>query len=260
MVARPTPRFGSTRSLSSLLKMSDQVSSAATRTPPSLACRARRRRVRIAPRRQAVVKVDSGMAPERLAHRKALRRLERARPAAAEDEAFGARDMGGERDKCGAIIHQPVEWSADPVPFEHGEFRRVQRRALTVAENMRQRKDLRLACGDELLHREFGRRMQIGVDRRPVRPDERRAKTVEMGLVARRGLKRSRIDFHEIFGLEPAAHETEDLRPRQKRSAASGVAVGAPERRARWTRLKGLQGLEGRITADPGWPSPPESV
>src|SRR5208283_6150804 len=53
-----------------------------------------------------------------------------------------------------------------------------------------------------------------------------------MGLVARRGLKRSRIDFHEIFGLEPAAHETKDLRPRQKRSAASGVAVGAPERRA----------------------------
>ncbi len=232
MVARPTPRFGSTRSLSSRLKMSDQVSSGGDAHAAVPGLPGEKAGVRIAPRRQAVVEVDSGMAAERLAHRKAFRRLERARSAAAEDEAFGARDMGGERNERGAIIHQPVERSADPVPFEHGEFRRVQRRALAIAENVRQRKDLRLACGDELLHREFRRRMQTGLDRRPVRPDERRAKTMKMGLVARRGLKRSRIDFHETLGLEPAAHETEDLRPRQKRGAASGVAVGAPERRA----------------------------
>ena len=85
MVGRPTPRRGSTRSLSNRLNTSDHVSSAATRKPAASACRGEERRVRHARwergcRRGRSPACRTKASPDG----QALRRLERARLAAAK--------------------------------------------------------------------------------------------------------------------------------------------------------------------------------
>ena len=169
-VGRPTPRLGSTRSLKSRLKISDQSSSAATLKAGRLRLSGEDRRVGSAAGRQAVVEIDAGVAQKSVAHGQALRRLEGVGLPAAKDKGFRARDMGGEREKRGAVIHDFGQRRADPVPLEHRKFRARATPPLAIAEDGRQRKDSRLSRGQEFLHREFGRRMQIGVARRAVRP------------------------------------------------------------------------------------------
>ncbi len=72
--------------------------------------------------------------------------------------------------------------------------------------------------------------MQPGLARRAVRPDERRTKSVQMGLVAGRSLEGGGIDFDEAVRVEPPPHEIRNARPRQQPVAAFGVAIAAPER------------------------------
>ncbi len=148
-------------------------------------------------------------------------------------KVFAPATLGGERDKRSAIVHKRRQRRADPIPFQHREFRRVQRRAFAVAENVRQREDLRLAGGEELLHREFGRGMQPGLARHSVRADEAGAKAVQVGLVARRDLKGGGVDLDETLGVEPVANELWRCARARKPRPAGGVTVGAPERRGR---------------------------
>ncbi len=121
------------------------------------------RGVGIVPKRQAVVKIDPGVAAKRLARRHAFRRLKRIGPPSAKGKCLRARDMGGKRGQDGAIVHQPLERGLDAVPFQHCEFRRVESRPLAVAEHARQREDFGLTRRQQLLHREFRRCMQVGV-------------------------------------------------------------------------------------------------
>ena len=60
-----------------------------------------------------------------------------------------------------AILHQIAIGGVGPVPFEHREFRVVGGAALAVAEDMGELPDARHPGDDELLHREFGRGMQV---------------------------------------------------------------------------------------------------
>ena len=224
------PRLGSTRSLRSRLKMSDQSSSGATRRPDCLRLASERFGVRTAAERQAVEKVDAGMAPKRIAHGEPLRRLERIGLPAAKDERLRAGDMGGERDQRGAILDQALQRRVGPIPLQHREFRRVQRRRSRLRKTLRQREDLLLAGGEQLLHREFRRGMQIGVARRAVRRNERRREAVQMGLVAGRSLEGGGLDLDETLGVEPAPHEARDPRAGDEAGRAVGVAVPVPER------------------------------
>ena len=181
------------------------------------------------------------MTAESLAHGQALGRLERVRLAPPEGEGLRPRDMGGERDQRRAIVHQPRERRAGPIPFEHGELRRVQRRPLAIAENVCESKDLRLARGDELLHREFGRCVKPCFAGRAVRADEAGAEPVQVGLVAGRGLQGGGIDLDEVLGLEPAAGNRGDAGPQDSRG-----------RRASWrSRLQNGGGAE-RTQGTPG--------
>ena len=197
------------------------------------------RHVRRAPERQAVIEVDPGMAQKRLAHAQPLGRLERARLAAAEGEARRARHIGGERDERSAVVHQLQERRADPIPFQHREFRRVQSSALAVAKHMRQRENLRLAGGEQLLHRKFRRGVQPGLARRAVRTDKPGAKPAQMGLVARRGLERGRLDLEEAFGVEPLAHGGRD---RAARISSRGRRTAC---RSGFQNGGGAEGLKG---------------
>ena len=104
-------------------------------------------RIRRAADGHAVVEIDAGMAEEGVADADPLGRLERVRPAAAKREGFRARHLSCERQQRGAILHDRCQWRADAIPLEHCEFRRVQRGAFAVAEDVGQRKDLRLAGG-----------------------------------------------------------------------------------------------------------------
>ncbi len=249
MVGRPTPRRGSTRSLSNRLNTSDHVSSAATRKFAASACRARSAASGTRLGNEAVVEVDPRVADKGFADGQALRRLERARLAAAKAEGPCARDVGRERHERGAVVHQRRERRADPVPFEHRKFRRVQPRALAIAEDVRQREDLRLAGREELLHRELGRCVQPGLVRRPVGPDEAGAKPVQMGLVAGRGLEGGRIDLDEAFGVEPATRRRGDPRARQQSRPSRRVTLRTPEGRGE-RRTQGAPQVCGRIAND----------
>src|SRR5208337_4577606 len=119
---------------------------------------------------------------------------------------------------------------ADPVPLEHRKFRGVQRAPLAIAEDVRKRNDSRFSRGHELLHGEFGRRMQIGRARGAARSGEGRFKPDEMRLVAGGWLQRGRVDLDEALGLEPAPDKARDPLAREEPRAAFGVTVLVPER------------------------------
>ena len=93
--------------------------------------------------RHRLENVDPAMPQERLAHRQPLGRRERVRLAAAERAALRARRLRREPQQRRAIALQRRGRLADPVPFEHREFRRVQRAALAIAEHPGEREDPR---------------------------------------------------------------------------------------------------------------------
>ena len=230
-MGRPIPRLGSTRWLRSRLKISDQSSSGATRRPePAWPVEARDFGVGTAADRQAVVDVHPGVAQKRVPHREQFRRLERTGLPAAKHESLRAGDMGGERGQRDAVVDEALERRPGPIPLQHREFGRVQRRSLAIAENAGQRVDPLLSGGQKLLHREFGRSMQIGVARRAVRQDERRLKPVQVGLVSRRSLQGGWLHLDKTLGVEPAAQEARNLRAGGKPAAPRGILVPAPER------------------------------
>ena len=141
--------------------------------------------------------------------------------------------MRGERGQRDAVLDEPLERGVGPIPLQHREFRRVNRRSLAIAENIGQRVNPLLSGGQKFLHREFGRGMEPGFARRAARHNERRLEPVQVGLVSGRSLERRRIDLDETLGVEPAAHEARDLRPRGEAVAPRGVSVPAPERSRR---------------------------
>ena len=69
-----------------------------------------------------------------------------------------AGDDGGEdgADKFFRLIHQAGERKAGLVPFQHGEFVRVQGAAFGVAPDSGQLENFSRAGDEELFHREFG--------------------------------------------------------------------------------------------------------
>lgn len=69
--------------------------------------------------------------------------------------------LGGQVQKSGAIIHKGVVILPDAVPFQHGEFRAVQRSAFAVAPDMGESVDARLTRYQQFFHRKFGRGVQI---------------------------------------------------------------------------------------------------
>ena len=210
-------------------------------------------------RRQAVIEIDAGMAEEGVADADPLGRLERVRPAAAKGEGLGARNLGGERKQRGAIVHQRRQRRADAIPFQHREFRRMQRRALAVAEDMGQREDPRLAGGRELLHREFGRRVKPGLARRAVGADEAGAKPVQVGLVAR-AKPAGRPDRPRRSLWRRTIAEPPRRCGRVRRAAAGGRRGGRGSRTARARTNSKSSEACGRIAERSIWPLPPKSV
>ena len=130
------PSCGSTRSTSTRLKRSDQVSSSATRMPAALG--APRQCVAVGRlRRDSRQQVDAGKPPERLGHGQALGFGERIGFAAAKGEHCRSRPS---RPRAASIsaqsAHQRLVGLIRAIPFEHREFGMMQRAALAIAEDV----------------------------------------------------------------------------------------------------------------------------
>ena len=173
------------------------------------------------------------MAREGLRHRHALRRGKRIDGLAAKREllgAGGARRLGQQRR---AVVHQRLVGLVRPVPFQHGEFRMMQRAALAVAEHAGEIEDARLAGRQQLLAGEFRRGAQI--ERLPLAAgsDQLGGEGMQMGLVAGRDLQGGGLDLDEIARGEPGPQSGRDAARAPAgygRRAACGA--GQPERRA----------------------------
>ncbi len=149
--------------------------------------------------------VDTGVALEGLRQRQPFRFGEGIDNHVAEGKLLRARRLGGERQKGGAIIHQPVIGFCRPVPFQHGEFRMMQRSALAVAIDMGEGEDPLFAGGKQFLGGKFRRRVQVKRGLGTIHADRFRRKGMQVRLVTGRNLQRCRIHLDEIARLEPLA-------------------------------------------------------
>jgi hypothetical protein len=127
-------------------------------------------------------------------------------------------------------------WGVGAVPFEHGELGVVQRPALAVAPDVAEAGDAGLAGGQELLHGEFGRGVEIEPVACPVIADGGGREGVEMGLVAGRELQAGRVDEQEALGRQPGAERQLNAVADQQQRPAVGVPGGGPPGRdcGRW--------------------------
>jgi hypothetical protein len=115
-----------------------------------------------------------------------LGRGERVRLAAAPAEQPRACHSRGELHQRQRIRDDHLVVLPRAVPFEHGEFGRMRRRALPVAPDMAQVEDAGFARRQQFLGCKFRRGVEIAPFRRSVRLDQFGREGVEMGLVARR--------------------------------------------------------------------------
>ena len=181
--------------------------------------------------REAVIKVETGMALERFAQAQALGARERVAPALAVGQRRGPRRVRRPAQEREAILLDRAERRAGAVPFKHREFGRMQGPALAVAEDVAERKDLALPRRQQLLHREFGRGVEIRVDAHPVDGAQRRGERMQMRLSAWRALQGGGVDLDEAEQVEMAADRRREARAGEQGRAAQGVEIGTPERR-----------------------------
>ena len=132
-----------------------------------------------------------------------------------------------------AVGHQHRVVLVGAIPFQHGEFGMVQRRALAIAEDAGEIEDARFARRQQLLGGEFRRSVEvIGVSGAGI-VDQRGGEAMQMRLVAGRALQDRGLDLDEVAGFEPAPQRRLDPPPREQSRAPVGVDVRPPEGRER---------------------------
>jgi hypothetical protein len=204
------------------LKMSDQVSSSATRMPMSRARRC------FCVGRQGGHDVEAGEARKGVRDAQSLGRRERVGGAAPEPERVRSGGLGCNGQDVPAVLHQALVALVRPVPFEQGELRGMEGAALAVAEHARDVEDSRLARRQQLLAGEFGRGVEMEAHPRSVGSDEVGREGVEVRLVAGRDLEDCGLHLEKALRLEMAPQRGFDAPARQQPGAPVGVDIGAP--------------------------------
>ena len=120
-----------------------------------------------------------------------------------------------QRQDIGALVHQLGVVGTGLVPLEHGEFGLVEIPQLAVPVAAGERKDFRLAGGQEFFAGKLGRRVQIKRGAGSWYCIERGLERVQMGFVARGDLQSRCFDLDvtlvfEIFADRPFELPTED--------------------------------------------------
>ncbi len=214
------------------LKTSDQLSSAAVRRPAARAAAARRGPSPDAPSSVARRSMPANRAKASTTPIRSGSAWGSASPSAKAPQPR-TRGLGRDPKQGRRIRHQPLVRFARAVPFEHGEFGMVRGATLAVAEHARQGEKPWLAGRQQLLHGEFGRRMEVEAPRPGVGSDEVGPEGFEMRLVARRHLQDGRLGLEEILCVEPSPHRGRDAIAGHQEGAAVGEDMGSPRRRAR---------------------------
>ena len=133
------------------------------------------------------------------------------------------------REESEAIVHHRLIGLLGAVPFDHDEFGGVQRALLAVPKDAGEIDDPPLAGGEQLLHGEFRRGVEVALEPGAAGRHQLGGEGVEMGLVARRDLQRRGLDLEEAVRVEIAAERANDRHPRQQEGPAVGMARALPE-------------------------------
>jgi hypothetical protein len=132
--------------------------------------------------------------------------------------------------------------------------------ALAVPEHAREGEDAALARRQQLFHRKFRRRVQEGWRPHAVRPDDFSRKSMQMRLIARRGLQDGGLHFDEALAFEISPQSADDPRARQQARAAIGMAVLRPEWGGRFQGGQSVLAAPFAHTEQSVWPLAAKSV
>ncbi len=122
--------------------MSDQVSSSVIRT--RVLCRCRQCRAIALAVRNGRQQIDAGKALERCGHRQQFRLGKRIGGLAAKRKPSDAGRLRGMGDHDDAVGHDGVIGRIGAIPFQHGEFGKMQIAAFAVAKHPRKLENLLL--------------------------------------------------------------------------------------------------------------------
>jgi hypothetical protein len=126
------------------------------------------------------------------------------------------------------IGHQHLIALAHPIPFQHGEFRRMARPAFAVAPDMGKAEDPPLARCQQLFHRKFGTGVQIHPPGNPVIADGIHPHGMQVRLIAGADLQGRGVNLQKLPRGQPIPDGRLQTAPRQKRRAAVRVAAWVP--------------------------------
>jgi len=87
-------------------------------------------------------------------------------------------------DDGDGVGHDGIVRRVGAVPFQHGEFGKMQIAALAVAKHPRKLEDLRLAGSEQFLAGKFRRGSEIPCRARPIGTMKFSARRMQMGLIA----------------------------------------------------------------------------
>jgi len=134
-------------------------------------------------------------------------------------------------EQIGAIGHQIIERSADPIPFQHCEFGRMQHSALAVTKHPCEIENAGFAGCQQLFAGKFRGCVQIKRLGPAIMAVQIDRNAVQMGFVAGRDLQLSGLDLGEVADLEPAPQSGFDSIASQQQRAAVAVPDRRPKRR-----------------------------
>ena len=171
---------------------------------------------RIGSRRQ---QIQTAVLPKRLRDADPLPLAHRVGGMAAPAQRLSTGCMLAGADQRYALLHQVAIGGARAIPFEHREFRMVGCAPLAVAEDMSELPDPRHPGDEQLLHRKFGRGVEIAQRGPPLlRVVKLGGECPEMRFEPRAHLQSRRVDLDEAAIGEEAANSCEDFVPAYRAS------------------------------------------
>ena len=143
-------------------------------------------------------------------------------------KAGHAADLRRQPQQSQRILHHRAIVFPRPVPFQHGEFGRMQPAAFLVAEHAGEIEDALFPRRQQLLGRKLRRGVQIARLVGPVGAGQHGFKGLQMGLVARRHHQRAAFHFREALSLEMRPDDGLQPPPLQQKGAPVGMRLGVP--------------------------------
>src|SRR5690606_11956839 len=161
---------------------------------------------------------------KRIAHGDPFRRRERITAPLAPLQHRAPRRPRRDPHDLNAIVHDLFVRRIGAVPFDHRELRRMQGSALAASPSFAQEEELPLTRRQELLHCEFGARVQVTVAH---------LERIDVRFRPGRDRQHRWLGLGEPLRPEPFPHRPRNRRPRRQERPPVGVARLIPPRGGR---------------------------